>query len=46
MRAGFIGAGKVTGAIGRHLINAGHGIVVSDSSSDMAKEGYFKARKL
>jgi 8-hydroxy-5-deazaflavin:NADPH oxidoreductase len=31
MKVGFIGAGKVTGAIGRHLINAGHTIVVSNS---------------
>jgi predicted dinucleotide-binding enzyme len=31
MRAGFIGAGNVTGTFGRHLINAGHTIVVSNS---------------
>jgi 8-hydroxy-5-deazaflavin:NADPH oxidoreductase len=31
MKAGFIGAGKVTGTIGRHLINAGHTIIVSNS---------------
>jgi 8-hydroxy-5-deazaflavin:NADPH oxidoreductase len=31
MRVGFIGAGKVTRAFGRHLINAGHTIVVSNS---------------
>jgi predicted dinucleotide-binding enzyme len=31
MKAGFIGAGNVTGTIGRHLINAGHTIVVSNS---------------
>ena len=31
MRVGFIGAGKVTGTFGRHLINAGHTIVVSNS---------------
>jgi 8-hydroxy-5-deazaflavin:NADPH oxidoreductase len=31
MKIGFIGAGNVTGTIGRHLINAGHAIVVSNS---------------
>ena len=31
MKIGFIGAGNVTGTIGRHLINAGHTIVVSNS---------------
>jgi 8-hydroxy-5-deazaflavin:NADPH oxidoreductase len=31
MRAGFIGAGNVTGTFGRHLITAGHTIVVSNS---------------
>ena len=31
MKVGFIGAGNVTGTIGRHLINAGHTIVVSNS---------------
>jgi predicted dinucleotide-binding enzyme len=31
MKVGFIGAGKVTGTFGRHLINAGHTIVVSNS---------------
>src|SRR5580704_9563783 len=31
MEVGFIGAGNVTGTIGRHLINAGHTIVVSNS---------------
>ena len=31
MQAGFIGAGNVTRTIGRHLINAGHTIVVSNS---------------
>jgi len=31
MKVGFIGAGKVTGTFGRHLINAGHAIVVSNS---------------
>ena len=31
MKIGFIGAGDVTGTIGRHLINAGHTIVVSNS---------------
>jgi 8-hydroxy-5-deazaflavin:NADPH oxidoreductase len=31
MRVGFIGAGNVTRTFGRHLINAGHEIVVSNS---------------
>src|SRR5581483_11891861 len=31
MKVGFIGAGTVTATIGRHLINAGHTIVVSNS---------------
>jgi predicted dinucleotide-binding enzyme len=31
MKVGFIGAGKVTRTFGRHLINAGHTIVVSNS---------------
>jgi hypothetical protein len=31
MRVGFIGAGKVTKTFGRHLINAGHQITVSNS---------------
>src|SRR5581483_6424614 len=31
MKAGFIGAGNVTATIGRHLINAGRTIVVSNS---------------
>jgi predicted dinucleotide-binding enzyme len=31
MKVGFIGAGNVTRTIGRHLINAGHTIVVSNS---------------
>jgi predicted dinucleotide-binding enzyme len=31
MRIGFIGAGNVTKTIGRHLINAGHEIIVSNS---------------
>jgi 8-hydroxy-5-deazaflavin:NADPH oxidoreductase len=33
MRVGFIGAGNVTGTFGRHLINAGHTVVVSNSRS-------------
>lgn len=32
MRIGFISAGSVTKTFGRHLINAGHEIIVSDSS--------------
>ena len=31
MKVGFIGAGKVTRTFGRHLINAGHTIVISNS---------------
>jgi 8-hydroxy-5-deazaflavin:NADPH oxidoreductase len=31
MKIGFIGAGNVTGTFGRHLINAGHTVVVSNS---------------
>jgi predicted dinucleotide-binding enzyme len=31
MKVGFIGAGNVTATIGRHLINVGHTIVVSNS---------------
>ena len=31
MKVGFIGAGNVTGTFGRHLINAGHSIVISNS---------------
>jgi predicted dinucleotide-binding enzyme len=31
MKVGFIGAGNVTRTFGRHLINAGHAIVVSNS---------------
>ncbi|MEH2252046.1 NADPH-dependent F420 reductase [Nostoc sp.] len=31
MKVGFIGAGTVTGTFGRHLLTAGHSIVVSNS---------------
>jgi 8-hydroxy-5-deazaflavin:NADPH oxidoreductase len=31
MKVGFVGAGNVTGTFGRHLITAGHSIVVSNS---------------
>jgi len=31
MKVGFIGAGTLTATIGRHLINAGRTIVVSNS---------------
>jgi 8-hydroxy-5-deazaflavin:NADPH oxidoreductase len=31
MKVGFIGAGNVTATFGRHLINAGHTVVVSNS---------------
>jgi 8-hydroxy-5-deazaflavin:NADPH oxidoreductase len=33
MKVGFVGAGNVTGTFGRHLITAGHTIVVSNSRS-------------
>ena len=31
MRVGFVGAGTLTKTFGRHVINAGHAIVVSNS---------------
>lgn len=31
MKVGFIGAGTVTGTFGRHLVKAGHTVVVSNS---------------
>ena len=31
MKIGFIGAGKMATTIGRHLINAGHSIVIANS---------------
>ena len=31
MKTGFIGAGTVTGTFGRHLLNAGHTVVVANS---------------
>jgi predicted dinucleotide-binding enzyme len=31
MKVGFIGAGKVSGTFGRHLLAAGHTVVVSNS---------------
>ena len=31
MKVGFLGAGTVTGTFGRHLITAGHTIVLSNS---------------
>jgi len=31
MRVGFIGAGTLTRTFGRHLINAGHEIIVSNA---------------
>jgi len=30
MKIGFLGAGNATGTFGRHLINAGHTVVVSN----------------
>jgi len=40
MKVGFIGAGSVTGTFGRHLINAGHTIVVSNSRGPATLAGF------
>jgi hypothetical protein len=40
MKLGFIGAGNVTGTIGRHLINAGQTIVVSNSRGPETLGGF------
>jgi len=40
MRIGFIGAGNVTKTIGRHLINAGHEIIVSNSRGPETLTGF------
>ncbi len=40
MKIGFIGAGTVTGTFGRHLITAGHAIVVSNSRGPETLAGF------
>jgi predicted dinucleotide-binding enzyme len=40
MKVGFIGAGSVTGTFGRHLIDAGHTIVVSNSRGPATLAGF------
>jgi predicted dinucleotide-binding enzyme len=40
MRIGFIGAGTVTRTFGRHLINAGHEIIVSNSRGRETLAGF------
>ena len=40
MKIGFIGAGNVTGTFGRHLITAGHTIVVSNSRGPETLAGF------
>lgn len=40
MRIGFIGAGNVTRTFGRHLVNAGHEIVVSNSRGPETLAGF------
>src|ERR1700744_2446276 len=40
MKVGFIGAGNVTGTFGRHLITAGHTIVVSNSRGPETLAGF------
>jgi 8-hydroxy-5-deazaflavin:NADPH oxidoreductase len=40
MRIGFIGAGKVTRALSRHFIGAGHTVVVSNSRGPETLEDY------
>ena len=39
MKIGFIGAGKMATTIGRHLINAGHEIVISNSRGPETLQG-------
>lgn len=43
MKVGFIGAGTVTGTFGRHLMNAGHTIVVSNSRGPATLAGFAAA---
>jgi 8-hydroxy-5-deazaflavin:NADPH oxidoreductase len=40
MKVGFIGAGNVTGTFGRHLITAGHTVVVSNSRGPETLTGF------
>jgi predicted dinucleotide-binding enzyme len=40
MKIGFLGAGNVTGTFGRHLINAGHTVVVSNSRGPATLAGF------
>ena len=40
MRIGFVGAGSLTRTFGRHLINAGHEIVVSNSRGPETLDGF------
>jgi 8-hydroxy-5-deazaflavin:NADPH oxidoreductase len=39
MRIGFIGAGNVGQTMGRHLINAGHQVVISNSRGPESLRG-------
>ena len=39
MQIGFIGAGNVGKTIGRHLISAGHQVVISNSRGPESLEG-------
>jgi len=40
MKVGFIGAGTVTGTFGRHLMTAGHTLVVSNSRGPETLAGF------
>lgn len=40
MKIGFIGAGTLTKTFGRHLINAGHAVVVSNSRGPQSLTGF------
>lgn len=40
MKIGFIGAGTLTETFGRHLINAGHAVVVSNSRGPQSLTGF------
>jgi 8-hydroxy-5-deazaflavin:NADPH oxidoreductase len=40
MKVGFIGAGTVTGTFGRHLVNAGHTVVASNSRGPATLAGF------
>jgi len=40
VKVGFIGAGNVAGTIGRHLITAGHTIIVSNSRGPETLVGF------